>query len=291
MKTSRVKEGYGIIQREIMCLPNISALAKSTYALLVAYAGEKEYCFPSMDVISENLNLSYPSVKKYLNELEKIKLVEVERHTGFKNIYWPKRIEIPTEPLSKSSYSGYGIIQKEIMCHKNISAMSKAVYALLISHTGIKGSCFPKIESMTSYLLVSKPTIIKSIKQLEGLKLLSVHRNHKKVNVYYPMSIVHDTESEVQYEYPFDSEKFHLVWDEWIAYRKEIKKPYKSTKSIQRALNQLKKFDERFALQLIDRSIVGGYQGLVFSDTPAEYERYKKENNTESTTKRLPFKW
>jgi hypothetical protein len=71
--------------------------------------------------------------------------------------------------------------------------------------------------------------------------------------------------------YPFNSPDFLNAWRTWMDYRKEIKKPYKSKKSEQAALKQLSEFDETFSIKLIERSIAGGYQGLVFDDTKANY--------------------
>lgn len=80
-----------------------------------------------------------------------------------------------------------------------------------------------------------------------------------------------EKEGENQIFYPFNSDEFLSMWKVWLDYRKEIKKPYKSKKSEQAALKQLSEFDESFAINLIERSIAGGYQGLVFDNTKAEY--------------------
>jgi hypothetical protein len=81
----------------------------------------------------------------------------------------------------------------------------------------------------------------------------------------------------VEIFYPFNSPNFLNAWNTWMDYRKEIKKPYKSKKSEQAALKQLSEFDEPFSIQLIERSIAGGYQGLVFDNTKAEYLKNGKQ--------------
>jgi len=66
--------------------------------------------------------------------------------------------------------------------------------------------------------------------------------------------------SELPYNYP----AFALAWSEWIQYRKEIKKPYKSDKSIERQLNWFirHKLTVEQAIECIDEAIRNGWQGL-----------------------------
>lgn len=87
--------------------------------------------------------------------------------------------------------------------------------------------------------------------------------------------------------FPYDSIRFREKWSVWMDYRKEISKPYKSKKSEQAALKELSEFDEDFSIELIDRSIAGGYQGLVFDQTKQNYERRK---NTRKSSTGFPTK-
>lgn len=73
--------------------------------------------------------------------------------------------------------------------------------------------------------------------------------------------------------YPFDTPNFRNMWRLWNDHRKSIRKPYKSITSEQAALKQLSEFDEAYATGLIERSIAGGYQGLVFDDTKEKYQK------------------
>ena len=61
---------------------------------------------------------------------------------------------------------------------------------------------------------------------------------------------------------PFDSGDFKKVWENWIEYRFEIKKPYKSKKSEQAALLKLSRYEEKTAIEMIFQSIAGGWQGI-----------------------------
>ena len=72
------------------------------------------------------------------------------------------------------------------------------------------------------------------------------------------------TLTSIKYEYPkpLNTPAFKKAWQNWISYRKEIKKPYKSDRSIKTALNRLAKYGEAMALDAIDASIANGWQGL-----------------------------
>lgn len=95
---------------------------------------------------------------------------------------------------------GYGIIQREIMSC-NISVFSKAVYCLLVSYAGEKESCYPSLKTMCDDLRISKPTVIKSLKELIAAGFLVADKSRTKLgdyanNIYYPMYVM-DTVSGV----------------------------------------------------------------------------------------------
>ncbi len=74
--------------------------------------------------------------------------------------------------------------------------------------------------------------------------------------------------------FPFSSDIFLNTWSKWIMYRADIKKPYKSSMSIQMTLNELKKYTETEAIEMIEYSIRNAYQGIF----------PKKSNNLNGST-------
>lgn len=72
------------------------------------------------------------------------------------------------------------------------------------------------------------------------------------------------------------SSKFLNVWYELIGMPKWKKKP---TTAIQKSLTQLERYEELFAIGLVEKAIAGNYQGVVFSNTDAEYVNWKNKSN------------
>lgn len=78
---------------------------------------------------------------------------------------------------------------------------------------------------------------------------------------------------------PFESERFNTLWGELVKMPKWRNKPLTA---LNKSLNRLGCYDEAFACDLISRAIEGNYQGVVFAETDAAYERWKngKGNGT-----------
>ena len=92
MIAGRIKEGYGIVQRDVMCMQELSVYAKAVYALFSSYTGQKNCCYPTVRTICRNLKLSRPTITNAIKELEQVKLLEVERTLGESSVYYPRYI-------------------------------------------------------------------------------------------------------------------------------------------------------------------------------------------------------
>lgn len=71
---------------------------------------------------------------------------------------------------------------------------------------------------------------------------------------------------------PFDSERFRETW-EALCEEKEWKK--KTQNALRLALKDLGKYEEEFAIELMEKAIKGGWKGVVFADTPDKYLEWK----------------
>ena len=86
---------------------------------------------------------------------------------------------------------------------------------------------------------------------------------------------------------PFSSDKFRDVW-EMLCEEKEWKK--KTKNALRLALKDLGKYDEEFAIELMEKTIKNGWRGVVFADTDAKYQEWKSarqhagDNQTPRTT-------
>lgn len=68
---------------------------------------------------------------------------------------------------------------------------------------------------------------------------------------------------------PFSSEAFKSAWTDWVAFRKEIKKPVTPTMA-KTQLRQLGSLNERRAIAMIEHTIGKGWQGLREQEGAAE---------------------
>lgn len=76
----------------------------------------------------------------------------------------------------------------------------------------------------------------------------------------------------LELQYPFHSKAFRTTWDTLVSMPKWKKK---MPASLQAALNRLAKYSEEFAVLLVENAISGGYQGVVFPSTDADYQKWK----------------
>lgn len=77
-------------------------------------------------------------------------------------------------------------------------------------------------------------------------------------------------------QFPFTGPAFLEAWNKLITLPKWKKKPLSA---IQISLNQLSKYDEEFAVKLIEKAHAGNYQGVVFDDTDDKFLKWKNQKN------------
>ena len=81
----------------------------------------------------------------------------------------------------------------------------------------------------------------------------------------------------VELKFPFSSEKFMNAWRQLANTPKWKKKiPY----TLQLALNQLAKYEEEFAIKLIEAAAANDWQGVVFPQTDEQYSKWKSGRTT-----------
>lgn len=70
---------------------------------------------------------------------------------------------------------------------------------------------------------------------------------------------------------PFSSDKFRETWE---ALCEEKNWKGKTQKALQLTLNKLGRYDEAFAIELMEKTIENGWKGCVFADTDAKYQEW-----------------
>jgi len=79
----------------------------------------------------------------------------------------------------------------------------------------------------------------------------------------------------IDFDFPFSSERFLSSWKILVEMPKWKKKiPH----SLQLALKSLSKYQEEFAIELIEKAIEGNWQGVTFTNTPDEYQKWLNRN-------------
>jgi len=69
-------------------------------------------------------------------------------------------------------YKRFGIIDWEVVSNPQISAQSKALYAILCVYCGDKRECFPSISTLSDILDKSQRQVSRNIKELKAAGII-----------------------------------------------------------------------------------------------------------------------
>ena len=128
---------YGPILPQFVLQKSITFGAKAMYALLCDYASEKDHCWPSQATLAKRLSCSISSVKNYLAELVREKLIFIRREQYRSSVYYLLR----PEELAEKQETSFSNKQTEVGCHEanfgyltNLSKQRKEKYSPLSPH-------------------------------------------------------------------------------------------------------------------------------------------------------------
>lgn len=79
---------------------------------------------------------------------------------------------------------------------------------------------------------------------------------------------------------PFSSERFKETWEDLCSQPKWRKK---TPSALAMSLKKLSKYEENFAILMMEDAIANNWQGVEFTDTPKRYEQWKQTNVQAST--------
>src|SRR5712692_1682010 len=80
--------GFTQVPNHILDNAKLSPGAKLTYAMLLKYAWQNDYCFPGQERLAKDMGVTDRSVRTYLQELEAQRFVNIkQRGLGKPNLY------------------------------------------------------------------------------------------------------------------------------------------------------------------------------------------------------------
>ena len=80
--------GFTQVPNHVLESEKISPGAKLTYAMLLKYAWQNNFCFPGQDRLAKDMGVSLRSTNAYIQELEKNTFIHVKRRgQGKPNLY------------------------------------------------------------------------------------------------------------------------------------------------------------------------------------------------------------
>jgi len=80
--------GFTQVPNFVLTMKDISVGAKLTYAMLLKYAWEKNFCYPGQVQLADDMGATDRSIRTYQKELESAGLLEIkQRGLGRTNLY------------------------------------------------------------------------------------------------------------------------------------------------------------------------------------------------------------
>src|SRR5215210_4477441 len=81
-------KGFTMVPNHILISNQLSPGAKLTYAMLLKYAWQNDFCFPGQERLAKDMGVTDRSVRTYLHELERELFISIkQRGLGQPNLY------------------------------------------------------------------------------------------------------------------------------------------------------------------------------------------------------------
>ncbi len=82
------QNGFTQVPNCMLKSSKLSPGAKLTYAMLLSYAWQNEFCFPGQETLAEDMGSGLRSVVRYIKELEEAKFLKIKKlGQGRVNLY------------------------------------------------------------------------------------------------------------------------------------------------------------------------------------------------------------
>lgn len=141
----------------------------------------------------------------------------------------------------------------------------------------IENDCHDDVsEIVTSMSAKLSPPIVKEDKEDKNISVTPLSNTITKViDITLPPKSGGKREQKISrsdISLPYDSQKFKETWNKLI---NEPKWKKKSPTALEMSLKKLGKYDEEFAILLMNESIENNWQGVVFDSTDEKYAKWK----------------
>ena len=90
--------GFTQLPNFILRNPDLSANAKTAYALLLSYAWHNDLCFPGQERLAEHMGSHVSTVSRAITELEDCSLIEIERRGQGKTNFYTINFVVKKKP-------------------------------------------------------------------------------------------------------------------------------------------------------------------------------------------------
>ena len=81
-------KGFTQVPNHVLVSDRLSPGAKLTYAMLLKYAWQNEYCFPGQERLATDMGVTRQSANSYIQELQRQQFISIKRRgQGRTNLY------------------------------------------------------------------------------------------------------------------------------------------------------------------------------------------------------------
>jgi len=280
-----MSENFGQIPDKVRYNNELTFFARLIYTDILSLAKKENFCFATNQYFADLYNVSQKTVSISIKELEKEFCISVELTKDSRGTY-RKITPLHFIGITKTSNGMEENVKRGIT--KTSNGYNKNVKPVLQNiPTGMEENVKPK-EYITNNIEIN----IENNKEKSDFSFSEnseqlISLNDKKTTMEILPAVVYQKPKKVKEKaaqiYPanFSPAMIRAV-ENFIEYRKEIKKPFKSEKSQQTKVNQwsdqIQAYGEAIVLDSIESAIANGWQG-TFIDMKKVEQQNKQQNN------------
>lgn len=239
---------YAVIPATVRYDKSLTPAAKLLYGEITALANTKGYCYASNGYFAELYDVKKPTVSEWISSLQKAGHITIDPGKEAGN---ERKIYI-TDPIQKKPNS-YSEKTEEVFGKNDIAIPN------FPNHNNTVNTKEKKEQECESSTATEKKVSVK--KETEA----KPESKKKSPGLQFPL---------------FATDLFHTTWVDLIEQPKWKKK---STNALQLSLNKLARYNEEFAIKLMQTTIESGWTGVVFDATDDEWIKFQQRKPTQSS--------